>query len=184
MRINIEVVKEFKLLGIFIDNKLTFATHIKQLKKAVNKKLYAIRNLFFLSYNIKLQFFKSFILPHFDYCNSIFIFLTKNLINSLASFYNTCLFILLKIKIKHLDLEEQQKALCKLNLFPFKYRIFYRFCLFSYKILRGKIMKNINSNLVRSDVTYELRENTRNILDVPFARKKEDRRESRLSYQN
>ena len=30
-------------------------------------------------------------------------------------------------------------------------------------------MKNINFNLVRSDVTYDLRANTRNILDVPFA---------------
>ena len=31
---DIEVVSEFKLLGVYIDNKLTFATHVNMLKKA------------------------------------------------------------------------------------------------------------------------------------------------------
>jgi hypothetical protein len=34
---------------------------------AINRKLYSINRLFYLPFNVKLQFFKSFLLPYFDY---------------------------------------------------------------------------------------------------------------------
>ena len=59
-----------------------------------------------------------------------------------------------------------------MNLFPLKFRLFYRFCLFSYKILRGKILKNIKAQLEPSNDSYDLRSASRNIFNVPFARSK------------
>jgi hypothetical protein len=70
----VEVVTEFKLLGVKIDEKLTFEPHVKLLRAKVTQKLFAIKKIFYLSYSIKLNFFKTFILPHFDYCLSIYIF--------------------------------------------------------------------------------------------------------------
>lgn len=145
-RNSVEVVTEFKLLGCHIDDKLLLGSHVNKLKNTVNKKLYSIKSLFFLSFDIKLQFFKTFILPHFDFCNSILIFLSNNLINKLSSFYNTCVYVLLKIKLRHLTVSEQQMQLSLFNLFPFKYRLFYRFSIFSYKIMNGIILKNILTN--------------------------------------
>ena len=66
--VNIEVVSSFKLLGVMIDRKLDFHNHVDVLKTLVNRKLFSYKKLFFLSFATKVQFFKTFILPHFDYC--------------------------------------------------------------------------------------------------------------------
>ena len=66
--IKVSVVNSFKLLGVTIDNKLNFTEHCSNLKKIVNKKLYSIKRLFFLCTSVKIHFFKTFILPYFDYC--------------------------------------------------------------------------------------------------------------------
>ena len=70
----IEVVDNFKLLGILIDNKFSFHDYVKNLIKTVNAKLFSYKKMFYLSKNVKLQFFKSFIMPHFDYCVSLAIY--------------------------------------------------------------------------------------------------------------
>ena len=77
-----EVVNEFKLLGCILDSKLTFNHHFKNLRATSLKKLFAIKRIFFLSEKIEVQFFKAFLLPRFDYCASLFIYLTKTLITS------------------------------------------------------------------------------------------------------
>jgi hypothetical protein len=60
---DIEVVNEFKLLGITIDNKMNFKGHVNDLRKSINKKLYSITQLFHLPKSVKVQFFKTFIMP-------------------------------------------------------------------------------------------------------------------------
>ena len=51
----IEVVSEFKLLGIVIDNKLSFSGYIKQLRATVFSKLFAIQKIFYLPFNINIS---------------------------------------------------------------------------------------------------------------------------------
>ena len=65
----IEIITNFKLLGVWIDNKFNFNYYASSLINSINKKLFAIKRLFYLSFEVKLQFFKSFILPSFDYCS-------------------------------------------------------------------------------------------------------------------
>jgi hypothetical protein len=64
---SVEVVNEFKLLGVILNSKLNFSNQVLNLKKAITKKLFIIKNMFHLSSAVRLQFFKSFILPYFDY---------------------------------------------------------------------------------------------------------------------
>ena len=66
----VKVVSEFKLLGIIIDNKLNFKSNSAKIKRSINIRLYAIQKLFQLPLAVKIQFFKTFILPYFDYCLS------------------------------------------------------------------------------------------------------------------
>ena len=68
---NIDVVDEFKLLVITIDHNLFFNKFVDRLKSTVNQKLYSIKRLFYLSLNIKFQFFKTLIQPHLDNCSSL-----------------------------------------------------------------------------------------------------------------
>ena len=60
------VTDEFKLLGVLIDNKLTFNQHIVNICKKVNNKLFSIKRLAYLPFSVKLQFYKTFIRSLFD----------------------------------------------------------------------------------------------------------------------
>ena len=64
----VKIVESFKLLGITLDNKLNFSNYCADIQSSINCKLYSIKRLFYLSTSVKIQFFKSFILPYFDYC--------------------------------------------------------------------------------------------------------------------
>ena len=90
----VEIVTEFKLLGVLIDQSLSFDSHINLLKLNVNRKLFSIKKIFFLSKSVKIHFFKTFILPHFDYCATLCIFMCKTLISKIEKLFNNCLFIL------------------------------------------------------------------------------------------
>ena len=78
---NLDAVDEFKLLGITIDHNLFFDKYVARLKSSVNQKLNSIKKLFNLSLKIKVQFFKTFIQPHFDYCSSLAVNFNKSLLN-------------------------------------------------------------------------------------------------------
>ena len=92
----VKVVDTFKLLGITIDNKLNFEKYSKDLKLIINRKLYSIKRLFYLSTKVKIQFFKTFILPYFEYCQSLVIYFPKSTIQRLSNCFNLCLYKLFK----------------------------------------------------------------------------------------
>ncbi len=72
----------------------------------MTQKLFAIKKIFYLSYSIKLHFFKTFILPHFDFCSSLFIYFSNTLLENIKGLYNNCLFHLLD-----LDFREKLRSL-------------------------------------------------------------------------
>ena len=143
--------------------------HVKMLTKAINAKLFSIKNIFYLSANIKLQFFKTFIQPHFDYCFSLFIYMCNTLINKLNNLFNSCLWHLLKINLRGVENSEHLIILKPYFLLPFKYRLFFRFCLFSYKILNNQILNNILISLKLKENPCNLRDFNRDIYCVPFS---------------
>ena len=95
---NVNVVNKFKLLGVILDNKLNFLPYISFLKTQINKKLYCIRRIFYLSNAVKVQFFKTFICPYFDYCLSLSLYFPKYILQSILNCYNFCIFKLFKNK--------------------------------------------------------------------------------------
>lgn len=163
----VEVVTKFKLLGIVVDSRLQFKEHIIDLKKRVNKRLYSIKKIFYLSQSVKNQFFKTFILPHFDYCLALVVYLTKMQVENLAKFYSICLYRLLGIKLLDFDVQEQKERLEKFLILPFKYRICYRISMFVYKIMNKQILSNFYSKLVFKDSAYF---RCRELVDVPDIR--------------
>ncbi|CAF1009815.1 unnamed protein product [Brachionus calyciflorus] len=46
---NVEVVNCFKLLGITIDNNLSFQKYVSEIRNSINKRLYSVERLFYLS---------------------------------------------------------------------------------------------------------------------------------------
>ena len=169
--IQVEVVSSFKLLGCTIDSKLNFNEYLKLLKSTVCKKLFALKKIFYLSDKIKLHFFKTFLLPHFDYCVSLFIYFNSTLIEKISKLYNLCIFHLLKLELGNLSLDEQQLRLKKYNLLPFKYRYFFRISIFIFKICNRIILPDFISKLTSNPNTSN-REQSRNIYISPIGKSK------------
>ena len=75
IRINddtIEHLSKFRLLGVEIDNKLSWTKHIDYLVKKINLRLRIFyRKSKFLPFSAKLSYYHSFISPHLDYCNAV-----------------------------------------------------------------------------------------------------------------
>ena len=166
---NVEVVDEFKLLGITIDHNLFFIKYVDRLKSTVNQKLYSIKRLFYLSLNIKLQFFKTFIQPHFDYCSSLAIYFNKTLVNKIERFYNICLYRLTGIPFITHSLTQQFIILKPYNLLPYKIRLFYKFNIFCYNIFNNRILSGFKKDIVFNNLGY-LRHTTD--VKVPLERTK------------
>ena len=166
----IEVVDKVKLLGIELDNKLTFSNYLSTLTQKINKKLYSVRKLFFLNHSLKIQFFKSFILPHFDYCSSLFVYFSHTLINQIEHLFNSIIKKLLRIDLTNLSYDNQLSILKDVNILPFKIRLFYRFSLFSYKLLNSncllKICKSFEYNQNSISYNYNLRNQDSKIVNI------------------
>ena len=75
MHSTIENNPEIKLLGVTIDDQLTFKTHVSNVCKKASKQVGVIsrlRNL--IPTKAKVQIYKSAILPHLTYCQSVWHF--------------------------------------------------------------------------------------------------------------
>ena len=93
----------FKLLGVHLNDKLEFIDHAANVCLSINRRLYTIKKLFYLPYSVKIHFFKTFILPYFDYCISLTIYFHNTAIRKLCKMFNLCLFKLFGFKFLNLD---------------------------------------------------------------------------------
>ena len=96
---SVKVVKVFKLLGVTLDDNLNFQAHACNVSNMINKKIYSIKRIFALSFKVKVHFFKTFILPYFDFCSGLIIYWSKTARNKLVRTYAKCLKRLLKVDI-------------------------------------------------------------------------------------
>ena len=140
----VNVVTSFKLLGIIIDNKLTFSQHISELKKNINTRLYSIKRLFFLSLSVKILFLKTFVMPYFDYCSTISIYFPKATIQRLHNCYNMCIFKLINTNtissiqiIQNTDFNRLNNTLEKYGINAFQHRYITRFSTYIHKLFNN-----------------------------------------------
>jgi hypothetical protein len=170
---DVKVVNSFKLLGIIIDNKLDFRQYASELRKNVYSKLYSIKNIFYLSFSVKLQFFKTFILPYFDYCSTLSIYFTKSVLQKISNYYYLCLSKLLNFKCSHspIDFNNVNNILEKMGLNALQHRIFIRLMNFSHKIYTGEFVPvNLRNKLTikSTNQSYSLRSNDKMELAIPI----------------
>jgi hypothetical protein len=159
--ISVRVVEQFKLLGVTIDNKLNFETYASMIKKSVNRKLYSIKRLFYLCQSVKLQFFKSFIMPHFDYCSTLFCYFPKATLQKIYNTYNYIISKLLNLNAT-VDSNNFNVLLENYGLNNFQHRLFIRMATFIHNIVNidqaPKLLKDqIKMNLIVDKGGYNLR---------------------------
>ena len=69
--------------------------------------MFSIKRLFYLNTSVIIQFFKTFLLPYFDYCLSLYIFFPKFAIQRICNIYTICLYKLFKFKLEHKNLLDE-----------------------------------------------------------------------------
>ena len=66
------VVANDKILGVLIDNNLTWTSHIDALTKKMVSNLWLLSRMKeYLSTDQRVQFYKSYVQPHINYCSAI-----------------------------------------------------------------------------------------------------------------
>ena len=132
------------MLGVTLDHKLNFNKHIANVCQMNNRKMFSIKRLFQLSFSVKLQFFKTFVLPYFDYCGTLAIYLTKTVLTKLCNSYYFCLFKLFNFSFgSNANICEINKFLAKYNIHSFQCRLFIRIASFVHKIYFTQAPSNL-----------------------------------------
>ena len=170
---NVQVVDKFKLLGVSLDCKLNFEHNVSQLRVQVNRKLYSIKRLFYLPLSMKIQFFKTFIVPIFDYCSTLLIYYSKQAIQKLANGYYLCIYKLFKLTFNTDDYGMVNIELKKLGIFNLHHRIVRKLGIFVFKINYFKNPPNLATEFkfnYERNIGYSLRNS--NNLTQPKAERK------------
>ncbi len=88
----IESVKEYKYLGIIVNDALSFNSHITQPKKKLKIKLgFYFRNKFCFSFNVRKKLVTTTFLPVLDYGDVVYQFAPSYLLSSLDAVYHGAL---------------------------------------------------------------------------------------------
>ncbi len=78
----VELVKEYKYLGIIVDDVLSFSSHITQLKKKLRIKLgFYFRNKFCFSFNVRKKLVTATFLPVLDYGDVVYQFAPSSILS-------------------------------------------------------------------------------------------------------
>lgn len=171
-------VTHTKILGVTIDSKLKFNTHIELLCKKVNAKSFLIsRSRHLFSQKFCQILFKLFIQSHFDYCATLFIHPLKADKNRLEKCFAKSIHRILNINISKLSINEQLDALKEISnkkmksILPLSYRQMYHYIFFLYRIVifqNTKLYKKLNKFVKIYDKS---KYNTRNVYVLPMFRR-------------
>ena len=160
---SIEATSSAKLLGITINDSLSWADHINNVIKKCNSYLYLLSRIKnFLSIETRKRFYNAYILPHFDFCCIIWGNCTSSLEDKLIKFQKRAARVILDS-----DYSTPSTALfSKLKWMTFHERVIYQKAIQMYKTLRGDapdylqnaftFTTDIHSRLLRSSSTYQL----------------------------
>jgi len=147
----IPFVTKFTLLGVVLDEYLTFDLHTISLCSKVNWKISVLKKSSYLfNLNFRITLFKLFIISKYDYCSTLFFHfndiqnenrLEKNFCKALKSYLN--------LKITGLSLNDQFEHLKTFRLLPLKLRFFQNFVYFVFSLVKTK-NKNVLSTSFES----------------------------------
>lgn len=166
---SIERVKQIKYLGIQIDDKLTLNAQIEGLTKKIATKtnfLYRISRK--LTQNTKKMIYNSFILPHFDFCSTLYIGHTQAQLKQLQKLQNRALRIILNCEFR----TETKYMLDTLKMMSVKQRWMFNLMTFIFKIKNNLAPKYLTQKLKYNNDTHNLNTRNKNELRLPNIKSK------------
>ena len=131
-----------KILGVFVDNNLLWADHVKHICKKISTYIWLLSKIkYFLSQEHRVMFYKSYIQPHIDFCNIVWA--SSSLSNKEKIFKlqkRACRVIL------DYNVEDSNEALQSLKILSVYDRLFLRKAKFMFKVHHGIAPAYISEN--------------------------------------
>ena len=158
--IDIEQVKKHKLLGIIIDENLTWEDHINHLYKQLSQNLFLLSKLkpYLNTFALKI-FFNAHIISRINYSQSVWSQAANSHIKRIDSLYRRA--------IKMISNEKNvstTKKILNLNCLPLQEHFMYNSVLLTFKI-----QNNLTPNYLKQFITNSNRISSLNLM-VPYAR--------------
>ncbi len=162
----LEQVKVYKYLGVWLDETLNFHHHINVTCSKINKRIGMIKVARkFLDLDTTLLLYKSLVLSVFDYADIIYMHTSLENLNSLQVLQNNFCRIMLRAP----RLTPTVHLHNTLKLMILSRRRHFHYCIYVYKCLNGKLPQYLADRLKLQDVQYvhQTRAVTRNDLIIP-----------------
>ena len=172
---NIEQVRQHNLLGLIIDDKLSWKDHIENLCKFVSKNTFLLSKLqSIITFEARKLYFNAHIKPHIDYASVIWDGCSDVIFKKLNSIHRRSAKLVLQEPL--LTTEEKMKSL---EMLPLTDHLKYNKAIFMYKILNHEAPKYLRDLFKLSNFTYA---SSRQNLAYPCAQPRVNIYTTSLSY--
>lgn len=165
--VNIENVTVQKVLGVYIDNTLTWDYQITSVCKKINTKISLLKQInLFLNEDMKRMFYNAYIIPCFDYCCSVWGkgVHSKGNINKIVKLQKRTARIILQRDFR----ESSSKMFTELQWMTFENRVIYHTAIMAFKCQKNLFPDYMSDLLsVSQNENYKLRSSTRRDLILP-----------------
>lgn len=151
----IENVESHNILGVTVDQTLSWSLHVQNVCKHMNSKLFLLNRIStYLNFDMRKLFYMAYILPIYDYCASVWGNCSHTDSNKIYRLQKRAT----KITFKSSKDIPTYTLFSKLGVLPFKQQVQYDIAIMTYKALNKELPEYIN-NLINlsSNVKYNLR---------------------------
>uniref|UniRef100_A0A8C5C924 Reverse transcriptase domain-containing protein n=1 Tax=Gadus morhua TaxID=8049 RepID=A0A8C5C924_GADMO len=125
----------WKSLGVPLDASLNMERQVNNVKQKCSWDMTNLRTIRrYLDEKVKLMLIKQLIISKLDYCNALYMNLTKTRLRKLKSALNTGVRFIYDITDMNVDLTPYYK---KAHILPIEQRIFFKVCLLCFKVVNG-----------------------------------------------
>ena len=158
------MVSNDKILGVFVDNNLTWTYHIKNLTKKMTSSIWLLSKIKkFLSRDHRIQFYKSYIQPHLDFCNIVWGSSSEcNKLKILRLQKRACKVIL------DYQVEDSMEAMSSLKIMSIYDRLYLRKAKFMFKVYNNITPSYITENFtIRNNVNTSINLRSSSMCFIP-----------------
>ena len=142
-----------KILGVFVDNNLAWTDHTKHLTKKIASNIWLLTKIKrYLSKDHRVQFYKSYIQPHIDFCSIVWGSSSESNKLKIFKLQNRACKVILDYNVN--DLSEDMKSLKIMSIYD---RLYLRKAKFMFKVYSNEVPSYISENFsLRSNVNTSI----------------------------
>ena len=160
----LDSVESMKYLGVTLDKSLTWSLHVKEVVKKVSGTIACIRRIRnYISRKNLITLYYSLILPHLNYCNSVWGNTSKQNLTKLQKLQNRYARLVLRAEY----FTPQNVLMSKLKWRSLEERIKYQKCILIFKIINDLSPPYLNPCISKRTILYSTRYALNSPLFIP-----------------